>query len=72
MKIIIIITINYLWKIFHENNIAMLYYDRIGLSEGIDVDKTSTSRYCIICHHCYFYIEGISFNRLSTISVMMY
>ena len=28
----------------------MLYYDRIQVSEGIDVDKTSPSKECIVCH----------------------
>ena len=32
----------------------MLYYDRIDVSEGIDVSKTSTSKECDICHYCYF------------------
>ena len=32
----------------------MLYYDRIEVSEGIDVNKTSTSKECDICHYWYF------------------
>ena len=32
----------------------MLYYDRIDVSEGIDVDKTSTSKECDVCHYWYF------------------
>ena len=32
----------------------MLYYDRIDVSEGIDVNKTSESKECDICHHSYF------------------
>ena len=32
----------------------MLYYDSIDVSEGIDVDKTSASKECDICHHWYF------------------
>ena len=32
----------------------MLYYDRIGVTERIDVNKTRTSKECIICHHQYF------------------
>ena len=32
----------------------MLEYDRIYISEGIDVDKTSTSKECKICHYWYF------------------
>ena len=29
----------------------MLYFDRIDVSEGIDVNKTSASNECDICHH---------------------
>ena len=32
----------------------MLYYDRIEVSEGIDVNKTSASKECDICHYWYF------------------
>ena len=32
----------------------MLYYDRIDVSEGIDVNKTSTSKECDVCHYRYF------------------
>ena len=28
----------------------MLYYDRIGMSEEIDVNKTSASKECDVCH----------------------
>ena len=29
----------------------MLYYDRIDVSEGIYVNKTSASKECYICHY---------------------
>ena len=29
----------------------MLYYDRIEVSEVIDVNKTSASKECDICHY---------------------
>ena len=32
----------------------MLYYDRIDVSGGIDVNKTSASKECDICHCWYF------------------
>ena len=32
----------------------MLYYDRIDISEGIDVNKTNASKECDICHYWYF------------------
>ena len=36
----------------------MLYYDRIGVSEGINVNKTSASKECDICHSWYFLDKG--------------
>ena len=38
----------------------MLYYI-IELSEGIDVNKTSESNECNICHYWYFLDEGFKF-----------
>ena len=38
----------------------MLEYDRIDLSEGIDLNKTSNSRKCSFCH--YYYFLDINFN----------
>ena len=32
----------------------MLEYNRIGISEEIDVNKTSRSKECGICHFWYF------------------
>ena len=32
----------------------MLEYDRIDISEGIDVDKTDRSKECMFCHDWYF------------------
>ena len=32
----------------------MLEYDRTDISEGIDVNKTSSSKECDICHYWYF------------------
>ena len=39
----------------------MPYYDKIDISEGIDVNKTSASKECDIC--CYWYF----LNKVSTI-----
>ena len=33
------------------NNIKMLYFDRIDVSEGNDVNKTSASKEFDICHY---------------------
>ena len=32
----------------------MLEYDKIDISEGIDINKTGASRECDICHYSYF------------------
>ena len=29
----------------------MIYYDRIEVSEGIDVNKISASKNCDVCHY---------------------
>ena len=33
----------------------MLYYDRIGVSEGLDINKTRASKECDVCHNWYFF-----------------
>ena len=30
----------------------MLYFNRIDVTEGIDVNKTNASKECDICHYC--------------------
>ena len=32
----------------------MLYYNRIDISKGIDLAKSSNSKECMICHYCFF------------------
>ena len=34
--------------------LKMLCYDRIDTFEGIDVNKTSASKECDVCHYWYF------------------
>ena len=36
------------------NNIKILYFDRISILKGIDVNKTSAPKKGDICHYCYF------------------
>ena len=43
------------------NNIKLLYQDRIDVSEGINVNKTSESKQCDICHYWYFLNKGFKF-----------
>ena len=35
------------------SNIKMLYYDRIDVSKGTDVNKTSKSKECVTCYYWY-------------------
>ena len=36
----------------------MLEYDRIDISEGIDIDKTGASEECSICHHYWYFLDN--------------
>ena len=48
----------------------MPYYG--GISEGIDVNKTSESNECGICHYWYFLHKTLHFNQMSAMVVIMY
>ena len=39
----------------------MLYFDRTGVSEGIDVNKTSELNECDICYYWYFSDKDFKF-----------
>ena len=41
----------------------MLEYERIDISEGIDVNKTNLSKKCDICHYWYFKNIGLKYER---------
>ena len=38
----------------------MLYYDRIDISEGIDLAKSNNIKECMICHY-FFFNHGFEF-----------
>ena len=40
----------------------MLYYDRIDISEGIDLNKSNNSKECMICHY-WFFDHGFEFQN---------
>ena len=50
----------------------MLFFDRIDVSEGINVNKKSTSKECDICHYWYFLNYSFKFDQMSAIDVMIY
>ena len=39
----------------------MLQYDRIDVSEGIDINKIDASKECMLCHYWYFKDIGFKF-----------
>ena len=41
----------------------MLGYDRIDISEGIDMDKTNKSKECDICHYWYFLDKKFNYEK---------
>ena len=41
----------------------MLEYDRIDISEGIDVNKTNLPKECDICHYLYFKDIGFKYEK---------
>ena len=41
----------------------MLEYDRIDISEGIDVNKTNLQKECDICHYLYFKDIGFNYEK---------
>ena len=54
----------------------MLYFDRIDVSEGTDVNKTSASKECDICRYWYFLNYSFKFqpkvcNRCHDIYLLM-
>ena len=43
------------------NNINVIFYDRNDVSERTDVNKTSVSKECDVCHCWYFLDKGFKF-----------
>ena len=37
----------------------MIEYERIDISEGIDINKTSKSKECMLCHYWYFLSKNL-------------
>ena len=55
----------------------MLQYDRINISEEIDINKASKSKECMLCYYWYFKDVGYKFqpylcNGCHSVSVMAY
>ena len=55
----------------------MLQYERINVSEGIDIDKSNKSKETMLCNYWYFKDIGFKFkpyacNRCHDLSMMIY
>ena len=50
----------------------MSYFDRINVSEEADVNKTSASKECDVCHYWYFFNYSFKFQQMSAIYVIIY
>ena len=55
----------------------MLHYERIDISEGIDLNKSDKSEECMICHYWYFKDIGYKYqpyfcNKCHDLSMVVY
>ena len=41
----------------------MIEYERIDISESIDINKTNKSKECMLCHYWYFLNKNFSYGR---------
>ena len=39
----------------------MIQYERINISEGVDLNKTNKSKECMLCHYWYFLHKNFSY-----------
>ena len=50
----------------------MLQYERIDVSEGIDLNKSDKLKKCMICYYWYFKYIGSKYEHMFVINVMIY
>ena len=51
----------------------MLQYERIDVSEGIGVNKTSASKECEVCHYWFFKdVEDLNLKSMFVVDVLIY
>ena len=43
----------------------MLKYDKIDITEGIDLDKTNKLRECMFCHYWYYLNKSFSYGTFT-------
>ena len=49
----------------------MLEYDKIEISEGIDINKTNAPKECDICYYWCFLDKGLIMNHIFAMFVMV-
>ena len=50
----------------------MIEYERIHISERIDVDETNKSKECMLCHYCFFLHKNFSYGSYLNFSYDCY
>ena len=48
-----------------------LQYERIDISEGIDIHKTNASKECMLCHYWYLKMLHLNLNHMFIINVVL-
>ena len=43
----------------------MLKYDKIDITEGIDLNKTNKSKECMFCHYWYYLNKNFSYGQFT-------
>ena len=46
-------------------NYKMLEYDKLDISANIDINKTSASKECDVCHYWYFLDKALTISYIS-------
>ena len=49
-----------------------MYYNKINVSEGIDINKSNISEECMICHYWYLLDLNINMSQKYVIDVIIY
>ena len=65
--------VNFIHNIFRRHfSVKMLQYEKIDISEGTDVSKTSASKECELCHYWCFKDVGFKFEPHFVTNVTIY
>ena len=50
----------------------MLEYDRIDISEIIDLNKTNESKECMLCHYCFFLDKNLVMDHIFVMTAIIF